>query len=195
MNTYTLLRKIHLYTGLAILTFVLMYFVTGYAMIHRNWFPNGVPVKATRTEALAYTGSKDPIAYSQYLRETFDLRGKSIQRRRLRDGGWQFRYSRPGTMHDAMVTPAGDSVGITTHQENAIDTMVGFHRLHGYGGGKLFSVWSLLYDLASFSLVVFAFTGIYRWYKLTKRRLVGWIFLGISYGYTVVTVLYLMYTP
>jgi hypothetical protein len=172
-----------------------MYFVTGYAMIHRSWFPSHEPVQTTRTESLVYGEPIEPAAYSSYLQETFDLRGKSVQQRRLRDGSWEFRYSRPGTFHQAVVAPTGDRVHITTRKESAIDTMVGFHRLHGYDGGKLYSVWALLYDLASFSLIVFAFTGIYLWYKLTKKKLLGWIFLGISYGYPAVTILYLIYAP
>jgi hypothetical protein len=195
MNTYTLLRKIHLYAALSIMVFVVMYFVTGYPMIHHDWFPHSEPVKTTRTESPAYTGPKEPAAYSNYLQETFDLRGKLTRQQRLKDGSWEFRYSRPGTFHEAVVTPAGDSVRITTREENAIDTMIGFHRLRGYGGGKLYNVWALLYDLASFSLIVFACTGIYLWYRLTKKKLLGWIFLGISYGYAAVTVLYLMYGP
>jgi hypothetical protein len=195
MNSYTLLRKIHLYAGLVILAFVVMYFVTGYLWIHRNWFPNPEPLKTTRTEMLVYTGPKEPAAYSSYLQETFDLRGKPTQPRRLNDGSWEFRYFRPGTVYEAVVAPAGDSVRIMTREENAADTMVGFHRLHGYGGEKLYSVWALLYDLASFSLIVFAFTGIYLWYRLTKKKLLGWIVLGISYGYAAVTILYLMYAP
>jgi hypothetical protein len=148
-----------------------------------------------RTEQLSYAGPKEPTAYSKYLQETFGLRGKPAQQRRLKDGSWVFRYSRPGTFHEAVLAPAGDSVRITTRNENAIGTMVDFHRLHGYGSGKLYSVWALLHDLASFSLIVFAFTGIYLWYRLTKKKLLGWILLGISYGYAAATVLYLIYAP
>lgn len=195
MNTYTLLRKIHLYAGLAILTFVIMYFVTGYFMIHHEWFPKPAPAKTTRTERLSYASTQEAAGFSDYLQETFGLRGKPAQQRRLKDGSWVFRYSRPGTFHEAVVVPAGDTVRITTRNENAIDTMVSFHRLHGYGGGTLYSMWTFLHDLAAFSLILFSVTGVYLWYKLTKRRLLGWILLGISYGYAAVTVLYLMYAP
>jgi hypothetical protein len=195
MSTYTLLRKIHLYAGLSILAFVIMYFVTGYSMIHRNWFPQSEPVKTTRTESLVYTGPKEPATYSIYLQETFKLRGQPTRQRQLKDGSWEFRYSRPGTSHEAVVAPAGDSVRITTVEENTIETMVAFHRLRGYGSERLYNIWSLLYDLASFSMILFAVTGIYLWYRLTKKKLLGWIFLAISYGYATITLLYLMYAP
>ena len=195
MNTYSLLRKTHLYVGLAVLTFVVMYFVSGYLMIHPDWFPNHKPMKNTRTESFVYNGPREPAAYSHYVKETLGLRGKSTRQRQLKDGSWEFRYTRPGSVYEALVPPAEDSVRITTQVESPVETMVGFHRLHGYGGGMLYSLWSLLYDLASLSLILFAFTGIYLWYKLTKKRLLGWIFLAVSYGYAAVTLLYLMSAP
>jgi hypothetical protein len=194
MNIYTVFRKVHLYSGLAILAFVIMYFVTGYPMIHHDWFPQSEPLKTTRTESLVYTGAKEPVAYSIYLQETFKLRGKPTRQRQLKDGSWEFHYSRPGTTYEAVVAPGGDSVRITTAREKPIKTMTAFHELHGYGG-MLYSVWAFLYDLASFSLIVFAVTGIYLWYRLTKKKLLGWICLLISYGYATVTVLYCMYAP
>ena len=195
MIVYSILRKVHLYSGLAILAFVVMYFVTGYPMIHRGWFPNPDAVKETRIEPVVYEGANDPVAYSDYLQETFDLDGRVTSRRRQKDGSWEFRYSRPGTTHEAVLAPEGDSVRITTVMENAIETMISFHELHGYGSGKLYSAWALAHDAASFSLIVFAFTGIYLWYKLTKKKLLGWILLAVSYGYAVVTVMYLLYAP
>jgi hypothetical protein len=195
MIAYTLLRKVHLYSGLAILAFVIMYFVTGYPMIHRTWFPNPEALKKTRTEPLRYNGPKNPSAYSDYLQKTFDLRGQVTRQRRQKDGSWEFRYSRPGTAYEAVVAPAGDSVRITTVRDNAVQTLIALHELHGYGGGELYNLWAILLDLASFSLIVFAFSGIYLWFKLTKKRLLGWILLGISYGYAAATVLYLIYAP
>lgn len=195
MKGYTLLRKVHLYSGLVILAFVIMYFVTGYVIIHQNWLPKPEPVKTTRTESLVYTGSKEPAAYSMYLQKVFDLRGQLARPRWLQDGSVQFRYVRPGTVHEAVVAPGGDSVRISTQQVNFVETMTRFHELHGYGRGMLYDVWALLYDFASLSLIVFAFTGIYLWYRLTKKKLLGWICLGVSYGYAAVTILYLMYAP
>lgn len=195
MNTYTVLRKIHLYAGLALLSFVVMYFVTGYPLIHYDWFPNPKAVQTARTETLAYRGPMEVGALSDYLQRTFDLGGKPTQKARARDASWRFRYVRPGTIHEVVVTPAADSVTIKTRQDNLLETTIGFHRLHGYGGGMLYNFWALLYDLASFSLIVFALTGIYLWYKLTKKRLLGWICLGLSYAYAAVTMLYLMYAP
>ena len=35
---YNVIRRIHLYAGLVVLVFLMMYFASGYVMIHRQWF-------------------------------------------------------------------------------------------------------------------------------------------------------------
>ncbi|HEY2584337.1 MAG TPA: hypothetical protein VGI81_01080 [Tepidisphaeraceae bacterium] len=49
---YHLIRKIHLYAGLIIATFLTMYFVSGYTMAHRPWFLPPSPPATTRTVTL-----------------------------------------------------------------------------------------------------------------------------------------------
>jgi len=52
----------------------------------------------------------------------------------------------------------------------------------------------LLYDLASLSLILFGLTGIYLWWRLARRRFWGYVCLAVSWGYTGVTIAYLMYS-
>ena len=42
---YDLIRKVHLFTAMILLTFVFMYFVSGYVLIHRDLMPEGKTVK------------------------------------------------------------------------------------------------------------------------------------------------------
>jgi len=195
LTMYDIIRKVHLYASMAILAFLVMYFVTGYPIIHHGLLSNPDPRKTTRTEPLRYPGELEPEEYSIYLQEIFDLRGKRQPPSQLKDGSWRFRYFRPGTAYEALVSASGDSVAITETNTSLRQTLVGFHRMHGYGGGWLYDLWSLCYDLASLSSIVFAATGVYMWYKLTRRRLLGWLLLGGSFAYAGATILYLLYAP
>jgi hypothetical protein len=67
--------------------------------------------------------------------------------------------------------------------------------MHQYGGGWLYNLWVVFYDLASLALIVFAITGVYMWYKLEGRKRLGWILLGLSFAYAGAMVLYLIYAP
>jgi hypothetical protein len=192
---YDLIRKIHLYSGLTLLTFVLMYFVSGYVMTHHDWFPGGDPRRSVREESLAPALGADPEAYSALLQRRFGLSGKRQPPSRMKDGSWKFVYVRPGVTHEAIVPVSGDRVRIARSDVDARGALVGFHRLHGYGGGWLYDLWAVAYDLSSAAMVVFAVSGIYLWYKLTKRRLLGWVLLAISFAFATGTVLYLVNSP
>ena len=192
---YDLIRKIHLYSGLTLLAFVLMYFVSGYVMTHHDWFPGGDPRKTVREEPLASAPGADPEAYSALLQRQLGLSGKRQPPSRGKDGSWKFVYVRPGVTHEALVPASGDRVRITRSDQDTRGTLVGLHRLHGYGGGWLYDLWAVVYDLSSAAMVLFAVSGIYLWYKLTKRRLLGWVLLAVSFAFATGTVLYLVRSP
>jgi hypothetical protein len=191
---YDTIRRIHLYTGVGLLAFVVMYFVTGYVLIHGEWFPGGQPAKTTREEPLTSAPGASPEQFSAILQRQFGLNGKRQPPVRMKDGGWRFDYVRPGVTHEAVVSPAGGRLRITTSNFSTRQTLVGFHRLHGYGGGWVYDLWMVVYDLASASMIVFAVTGIYLWYKLTRRRLLGWTLLAVSFAFASGTVLYLVHS-
>jgi hypothetical protein len=192
---YDTVRRIHLYTGVGLLAFVVMYFVTGYVLIHHDWFPDSPPVKSTRQEPLTAAPGASPEEYSAMLQRQFGLAGKRQPPVQMKDGGWRFQYLRPGLSHEAIVPPAGGTVRITTSRFSTRQTLVHFHRLHGYGGGWVYDTWMVLYDLASASMILFAASGIYLWYKLTKRRLLGWVLLAVSFSFATGTMLYLVHAP
>ena len=192
---YETIRKTHLYTGLSLLTFVVMYFVTGWFMIHGSWFPASELRRSTRLEVLSGVPEMSPEACAAYLQDRFDLRGKPAPPQQMKDGRWRYRYAHPGVAYEVTLSAGRDSAQIVRTEEPFLRLMNSYHRLRGYGEGGFYSLWSLLYDLASAALILFAISGIYMWYKLTRRRWPGWLLLGLSFGYTVATMIYLVHAP
>jgi hypothetical protein len=192
---YDLIRRIHLYAGLTLLAFVLMYFVTGYVIIHHDWFPSAEASRTTREEPLSAAPGAGVEEYSAILQRQFNLAGKRQPPSRGKDGSWKFVYVRPGRTCEAVVPAAGNVVRITRSDLSTAATLVGFHRLHGYGGGWVYDVWAVVYDLTSAAMILFAVSGIYLWYKLSRRRLLGWLFLAASFGFAAGTVVYLISAP
>jgi hypothetical protein len=68
-----------------------------------------------------------------------------------------------------------------------------FHRLHGYQGDPAYVLWAFIYDLSSLSMIIFALSGVYLWYKVERRRLAGWLILTGSTLLTAATIIYLMF--
>jgi hypothetical protein len=192
MIMYQLVRRIHLFTGLGLLLFILMYFVTGYVIIHGPWFGKTDPAVSVRTEPLAAPSGLSETQLAAYLQERFDLRGQPGAPNRRGDGSVRFTFGRPGTAIEAVVAAGGRQVSITERKLPFRGTANGFHRLRGYRGGAFYMVWAALYDLASAALILFAITGVFLWYKSTTRRWPGVLCLAGSVGFTASMVIYLV---
>jgi len=84
---------------------------------------------------------------------------------------------------------------VTEERHGWRQTLIGFHRLHGYGGGWLYDGWAVLYDLASLSMIVFAITGVWLWYKLIPNRRLGWVLLALGFSFTSALMLFFLLAP
>lgn len=188
----TFIRRLHLYTGLCLLVFVLMYFVSGWIMVHEGWFHRGEPASESRTESLQLDGGLSDAALAEQLQARFGLRGKRQPPNRRGDGSRQFNFVRPGTTFEAVVAAESGQVKITRKEFGRVGLAHGLHRLHGYGGGAVYSVWALCYDLASAALIVFALSGVILWLQTTPRRLPGLICLGLGAAATAGMILHFL---
>jgi hypothetical protein len=93
-----------------------------------------------------------------------------------------------------VVVPShSDSVTVTTKKKNFISALHQFHRIHGYHGGWNYRIWAFVYDLSAFSMIVFAITGVYLWYKTERVRWPGWLILAGFTLFIAFTIYYLRY--
>jgi hypothetical protein len=187
---YTAIRKLHLYAGLVIFIFLMMYFVTGYVLIHRPWFGGqGQPAREVRTESLA----GDPAARTpQGLSSRLSLRGR-INVPPQDKPGLRFSVMRPGLVQQVELPADSDTATITTTRQGLIGVLVQLHRVHGYGGGPLWNTFVFFNDLASVSCILFALSGVYLWWKTAQRKIWGVLCLAASCAYGGGMILYLMY--
>src|SRR5688572_17263589 len=184
---YDVVRKIHLYAGLVVLVFLMMYFASGYVLIHREWFggQRGKPDPATATASIAGLASREPHAIAEHL----NLHGRVTVPPKQPSDAVRFNVFRPGTTLQVEVPHAGDAARVTTVRENLAGVIVHLHRIHGYGGGPIWNTFVLFNDLASFSCILFALTGVYLWWKTAKRKALGFACLFASCAYTITMIL------
>ena len=192
MKLYKLVRDVHLYASFALIVFVLMYFVSGYVILHDKLFGARPPTETAREVKLATPVSSDPNELQSVLEKQLGLHGQAASPRKRRDGTWELTFSRPGDVQRALVHTDG-RVEVAESKANFIGSLKAFHRLHGYSGGGLYVFWAVLYDIASASMILFALSGIYLWFKITRRRALGWALLAISLAYAGGTIAYLGY--
>ncbi len=189
------IRRIHLYCGFMLMAFVVMYFVTGYVLTRGSLFGKASETTTQRTVPLnsaMLSPKPDEDAFAAALQEQLGVSGKRSPAKRHADGNWRFTFFHPG--HRTEVTLAADlkSASITEKRFGWQRVLVGFHRLHGYGGGWFYNLWAALYDLASGAMIVFALTGVVLWYRLARPRWPGWVLLACGFGFTASMLGYLL---
>lgn len=192
---YQLIRKVHAYACMVVLSFLLMYFVTGYLMVHPNVLPQDEAVIATETHVLVVPEDLEGEALSIFIQDRLKLGGKRFPPKAQADGSQKLTFLRPGARHDATVAQARDRVEVVTTHSTAKGVANGLHRMHKRGGGWKYDVWFVLYDIASVSLLVFVVTGTYMWYRRSRKRALGWTILAGSFAYAGSIVLYLAHAP
>jgi hypothetical protein len=204
---FTAIRRIHLYAGVVLLVFVGMYFVTGFIMINDTWFPRAKPVqgpivKKTIAAKPQDLSTADPQAAGEFVKRSLGLTGANRPAKPPTQAGkpWQFNYIRPGTTVQVTVptTQPYSEVEITMRQSTAAttwDTANAFHHFRGYGFGWQYDAWAVFYDAAAVAMILFALTGIYLWWKLSKLHWPGLVILAATTAFTVATWWYLIAMP
>ncbi|MGY8827785.1 MAG: PepSY-associated TM helix domain-containing protein [Candidatus Latescibacterota bacterium] len=196
---YRLIRTIHLYTGLALFFAIALYALSGFVILHGDWFPQG---EDKREITLSGYGDAHPAdGYSAEQAQTIadalahehSLRGRPDKAQHWDNGTWFFSYQRPGTVEEIRI-----KTDHTTHIIIKKAAFAGFmnrlHHFHGYGDDGRFWLWGLFVDIASAAMIFFAASGIYLWYVLKKDRRLGWIILGGSTAYALGSILFLLFS-
>jgi hypothetical protein len=177
INTYNFVRKIHLYAAFCMLGFIFMYFVTGFILLHEEWFPDKEPKTTFQLQALNITSSMEAKTISVILQKQFNINALRHNPVANDDGSITFNYEKPGRFYTKF---------------SSIRTITGFHTLHGYSGSRPFLIYMFWMDMASIATILFGLSGLYLWYRLMKNKLWGILIVLLSAGYTVVVITVLM---
>jgi hypothetical protein len=178
-------RKIHLYCGLVILTFLTLYFVSGYIMAHRPWFLPPPPAPTTQTVTLNVDSTLPLLQRAAYVKKELALPGRIQFSQKQPPDGTLFWVDRPGWMIRVDVYPQNHTVRLITQRAGWIGTLIMLHKIAGYDNEPLFDLYALFCDLAGLSMIVFAFTGVYLWWKSVKNHALGLVCLAASCAYAI----------
>ena len=185
------IRQIHLFAAFILTVFVLMYFITGFVMILEEYFPRKDNAVTTVTKEIPGIRTASGETLVTQVREHFEVRGQyQVRQGKVRT---VITFLHPGTEATVVVPNHSDSVTLTTKERNFVAAMHHFHRIHGYHGGWNYKVWAFVYDLSALSMMIFAITGVYLWYKTERIRWPGWLILAGFTLFIAFTIYYLRY--
>ena len=187
-NFSGLIRRLHVYFGLFITPFILIFCISVLAFNHPRLLNLVSPV-------ISLAGQK--IKLNNIPRDTTDLLTAGAIIRKLGitgeidyivNSGEQisFPVNKPGLKTRVAVNLNTDSVDISSRREGSVRAMSYLHSMpgpHNAGirGNSLFlKIWRIIADLVAYLSLFLLLSGIFLWYIHDFERIAGWVTLVIG---------------
>ena len=186
---YHIVKQIHLYSSLLTVALLLMYIITSYMMIYHDWFKVENKNESLSSIQIAAEEINDEN-WNSFLKK-HQIKGR-LTKEDFNDSGDLIRtYSRADGNSKVTIFKDKNEVEIKNTELNLSGSIIGLHRMRGYGGSLIYNFYAFMLDIVGISLILFAVTGIILWLKLLKHNKIAWAILifGFAYVGTVITYL------
>ena len=180
-------RDLHLYLGLFIGPFVVVYAITA-MMFNHAWLPWGGAERAevrTSETRLRIPDQEDNLELAKAVRAELGLSGEiDFIRRDREEERLTFPLRRPGVEIQVEVDLKSGIATVEERRTGAWDAMLFLHRMPGphnvavRGNWFYLRVWGLIADLSVYLILFLSVTGVYLWSVLRAERKAGLVCLG-----------------
>ncbi|MEX2233820.1 MAG: PepSY-associated TM helix domain-containing protein [Cyclobacteriaceae bacterium] len=193
-----LLRSLHLYFGLFITPFVLIFSISVLVFNHPGFIDFLSPIKPsteTRTKLDKIPYDTTDLLTAKAIIEKLEIEGE-IDFINQNDDRISFPVKKPGLKTQITVNKHTDSVLITQQNEGAyraltfLHSMPGAHNVKIRGNSSYIQVWRVLADVVVYLLLFLTISGVFLWYFLKVERNFG--FFSIALGLIIFTSLLLI---
>jgi hypothetical protein len=185
---YALIRKLHLYLGLFISPFVLIFGFSVLIFNHPGVINRINPVKAlpevkTQLHGVSYDGSN--LETAKAVIAELNIKGE-INFISRNDDFISFPVNKPGLSTFIKVNTNNDSVFISRTNEGPLRSMSYLHAMPGphnvnvRGNSDFVKKWRVLADVIVYLLLFLTFSGVLLWYFIKAERVVGIYALGLG---------------
>lgn len=188
---YPPIRSLHLYFGLFISPFILIFSISVLVLNHPDIF--GQPISneqsiesRTKLDKIPY-GDTD-LETAKAIIEKLDIIGE-IDFISNNERTFSFPVNKPGLRTNIRIYKETDSVFITQQYVGSLQAtaylhaMPGPHNVNIRGNSSFLKVWRLLADSVVYILLFLTASGIFLWYYLKAERVAGYyaLVLGIAF--------------
>ena len=178
---YPALRMLHLYAGLFISPFVLIFSVSVIIFNHPGFINRVNPVKAlpdvkTKLNKIPYYA--DDLQTAKAIIRKLNINGE-IDFISKKDGSISFPVNKPGLRTYITVNTTNDSVLVTQRYEGALRSTAYLHAMPGphnaniRGNSAFLKIWRIVTDAVVYILLFLTISGILLWYILKAERVAG----------------------
>ena len=195
---YPLLRGLHLYFGLFITPFVLIFSISVLVFNHPGLIDIMSPIEPsteTRMKLDKIPYDTTDLLTARAIIEKLEIEGE-IDFINQNDDRISFPVKKPGLKTQIIVNKHTDSVFITQQNEGAyraltfLHSMPGAHNVKIRGNSGYIQVWRVLADVVVYVLIFLTISGVFLWYFLKVERNFG--YFSIALGLIIFTSLLLI---
>ena len=178
---YPLVRKLHLYVGLFISPFILIFSISALVFNHAGYLNRVSPVKPLpeiRTKLNKIPYDTTDLLTAKAIIHKLGIEGEIDYISKSPDH-ISFPVNKPGVKTRIEINTHTDSVLITRQQEGVLRAMSYLHLMPGQHNAKLrgnslfLTIWRVLADVVVYLLLFLTASGIFLWYFLKVERTVG----------------------
>ncbi|MEP7110810.1 MAG: PepSY-associated TM helix domain-containing protein [Ferruginibacter sp.] len=195
---YPFIRKLHLYFGLFISPFVLIFSFSMLAINHEGWLNRFSPVTRlpelrTKLDKILYDSSD--LATAKAICRKLGIEGE-VDFISKGEDYISFPVNKPGLKTWIKINTLTDSALITHEQQGSMRAMSYLHKMPGPHNEKIrgntifMAVWRVMADLVVYVLLFLSVSGIFLWYFLKIERNLG--LFGLTLGVVFFTTLFLL---
>jgi hypothetical protein len=183
-------RKLHFYLGLYFLFFLWLFSLTGLMLNHQQWFRDLYQRVETKYDLSIDTPPGDTdLARARDVMRQLNLRGEIDFPAVQPVGHLDFSVSRPDGSVQVRVDWNAKDVYIREFDNNAQHTFQIFHTFSGSRFNQpasrrdwiLTSLWVWAMDALAAGLIIMVLGSYYMWYRLKKRRALGFAVLAAGF--------------
>ena len=189
LKTWT--RRLHFYLGLYLLLFLWLFSISGLFLNHPEWeITHGFweqRQESSSERVIAPPRTTGDLAIAKGLMRQLGLTGEvnEIDRSTAEDQ-FSFRVDKPGQSFRVDVRGGARSATVTRIDLNVWGVLNGLHTFTGVSMNDparerdwvLTTIWSIAMDAVALGLMVLVLSGLYLWFRLKKKRLLGLLVLG-----------------
>jgi hypothetical protein len=176
-------RTLHLYIGLFVSPFVLIFSVSVLMLNHAGYLNRVMPVKRlpvikTHLDKIPYDTSD--LQTAKAIIKKLEIKGE-IDFISQNDGHISFPVTLPGERTKIEVNKYTNDVLITRDEEgvfratNYLHKMPGPHNTKIRGNANFMTNWRVLADIVVYLMLFLSASGIFLWYFLKAERKLGWL--------------------
>ena len=178
-----IVRWLHLYTGLFLIPWMVIYAASAFCLNHRAWFAQHFNIEPAQWKVVREVDfvpddgfPHAPAEQARVILQRLDLDGAHrIQGRPNQNQMTIFRVS--GSGHYRVTWRRHRSV-VTVERQEPFSYYRLLHFLHfrcGYDQPYLAHIlWAVLVDLVAVSMLLWVVSGIYLWWRRSRKVLLGW---------------------